>query len=63
MTTRLIKTEPNYRTAFSLRSDFLLYNDFPEVYHGEGIIIPLFYAPAERITEQGINTTYRIIII
>nr|QUW43695.1 hypothetical protein [Klebsiella pneumoniae] len=30
-------TQLNYRMAVSGRSDFFAYNNFPEVYHGQGI--------------------------
>lgn len=43
-------------------SDFSVIYWFPEVYHAEEIIISLFSAPAWRITGQGNNTTYSVII-
>ncbi|MCM5280888.1 hypothetical protein MMS89_33810, partial [Escherichia coli] len=56
-----ITTPLNYRRAVSVRSDFLKYHNFPEVYHTEEIIISLFSAPARRITGQGDDTTYSVI--
>ncbi|EDQ2531198.1 hypothetical protein XU05_000947 [Salmonella enterica subsp. enterica] len=32
-------------------------HNFPEVYHGEGIIISLFSGAARRVTGKGHNTT------
>lgn len=45
--------------AFIGRSDFLAYNDFPEVYHGHGISKAAISAAAHPVTEQEINTIYR----
>ncbi|EAW8000678.1 hypothetical protein S819_23570 [Salmonella enterica] len=56
-----ITTSLNYRISFSVRSDFLEYHNFPEVYHAQEIIISLFSAPARRITEKGVNTLYMVI--
>ncbi|PBN50530.1 hypothetical protein ABE93_030075 [Escherichia coli] len=55
-----ITTPLNYRRAVSVRSDFLKYHNFPEVYHDEEIIISRFSAPARRITGQGDDTTYSV---
>ncbi|EAP3746203.1 hypothetical protein AH860_21255 [Salmonella enterica subsp. enterica serovar Pomona] len=35
-------------------------NDFPEVYHGQGISEAVFPAPARRVTNKVSDTTYRI---
>jgi len=40
---RHIDTLLNYRRGVSCRSDFLAYNNFPEVYHGQGISKAAFY--------------------
>ncbi|KJX16038.1 hypothetical protein SG74_23020 [Enterobacter hormaechei subsp. xiangfangensis] len=45
--------------AVPVRSDFLAYNDFPEVYHGDGISKAAISAAARRVTARIINTTYR----
>lgn len=57
-----ITTELNYRTAVQVRSDFLAYNNFPEVYHGHKIITLPFSVPARRVTGQGWHTTYSVLI-
>ncbi|ASQ15682.1 hypothetical protein BJM06_a00031 (plasmid) [Enterobacter cloacae] len=49
-------TTLNYRRAVSGRSDFMAYNNFPEVYHGQGITKPPFSGGERVVTGQGINT-------
>jgi hypothetical protein len=55
-----ITTLLNYRMAVPFRSDFLAYNNFPEVYHGEGITTLPFSWDERMVTVQGVNTAYRI---
>ncbi|RWS59866.1 hypothetical protein DN615_28125 [Klebsiella pneumoniae] len=43
--------------AVPVRSDFLAYNNFPEVYHGEGISKAPKSAAARRVTGECRNTT------
>ncbi|AXC97971.1 TPA: hypothetical protein G8L38_003325 [Salmonella enterica] len=56
---RHIDTPLNYRTTVPVRSDFLAYLNFPEVYHAHGITTPPFFGAERPVTGQGINTTYR----
>lgn len=49
----------NYRMTVPVRSDFLVYLNFPEVYHVRGITTPHFSGGEGTVTGQGINTTYR----
>ncbi len=49
----------NYRMTVPVRSDFLFYLNFPEVYHVRGITTPHFSGGEGTVTGQGINTTYR----
>ncbi len=51
----------NYRRAVSGRSNFLAYNNFPEVYHGQEVSEARFFAAARRVTGQGMGTTYSVI--
>ena len=53
-------TPLNYRMAVPVRSDFLAYNNFPEVYHGEGISKAPKSAAARRVTGECRNTTYSV---
>ena len=50
----------NYRMAVSGRSDFFAYNNFPEVYHGQGISKAAFSGGERPVTGQGRDTTYRV---
>jgi hypothetical protein len=45
--------------AVPVRSDFLAYHRFPEVYHGQGITTPPFSGGERAVAGQGINTIYR----
>jgi hypothetical protein len=49
----------NYRFTIPIGSDLLIYSNFPEVYHGEGISKAAFYGGEQAVTGPGINTTYR----
>ena len=51
-----ITTTINYRMAIPVGSEFLAYNNFPEVYHGEGISKAAMFASARRIAGQGRDT-------
>lgn len=53
-------TQLNYRMAVSGRSDFFAYNNFPEVYHGQGISKAPKSAAARRVTGECRNTTYSV---
>ena len=53
-------TQLNYRMAVSGRSDFFAYNNFPEVYHGQGISKAAFSGGERPVTGQGRDTTYRV---
>lgn len=46
-------TRLNYRMAVSGRSDFFAYNNFPEVYHGQGISKAAFSGGERPVTGQG----------
>ena len=41
------------------RSDFMSYDNFPEVYHAHGITTPPFTGAERPVTGQGANTIYR----
>lgn len=43
-----------------VRSDFLAYLNFPEVYHGVGISEATFFTPAVLVAGREVNTTYMI---
>ena len=58
--TILIATLLNYRMAVPVRSDFLSYHNFPEVYHAHGITTPPFTGAERPVTGQDDNTIYRI---
>jgi len=45
----------------SVRSDFLAFNNFPEMYHDHGISKAPFSEVERAVTGQGVNTTYRVI--
>ncbi|PKA32801.1 hypothetical protein CWR41_00300 [Cedecea lapagei] len=55
---RHIATQLNYRIAVPVRSEFLGYNNFPEVYHAQGIIKAAISAAARRVMTRVRNTTY-----
>ncbi|ASA07109.1 hypothetical protein AM432_25310 (plasmid) [Enterobacter cloacae complex sp.] len=55
---RHIDTPLNYRMTVSGRSDFVAYNRFPEVYHGQGGSKAPKSAAARRVTGECENTTY-----
>jgi hypothetical protein len=44
--------------AVPVGSEFLAYNNFPEVYHGEGISKAAIFASARRIAGPGKDTIY-----
>nr|AVX49925.1 hypothetical protein [Escherichia coli] len=46
--------------AVPVRSDFLSYHNFPEVYHGQGISKAPFSGVERAVTGQGVNTTYSV---
>lgn len=52
----------NYRMTVSGRSDFSHLAKFPEVYHGQEVSEALFSAAARRVTGQGRDTTYSVIV-
>ncbi|ALQ49648.1 hypothetical protein ATN83_p20061 (plasmid) [Raoultella ornithinolytica] len=52
----------NYRMAVSGRSDFFAYNNFPEVYHGQGISKAAFSGGERQVTGEGMDTTYSVIV-
>lgn len=60
MTRHKTVTRLNYRMAVSGRSDFFAYNNFPEVYHGQGISKAAFSGGERPVTGQGRDTTYRV---
>lgn len=43
-----------------MRSDFLAYNRFPEVYHARGISKAPFFGGARAVAGQGVDTTYSV---
>ncbi|HBY9619679.1 TPA: hypothetical protein MJA43_27325 [Klebsiella pneumoniae] len=49
--------------AIPARSDFYVIPQFPEVYHGQEVSEALFSAAARRVTGQGRDTTYSVVII
>ncbi len=55
-------TQLNYRMAVSGRSDFFAYNNFPEVYHGQGISKAAFSGGERPVTGEGRDTTYSVIL-
>ena len=55
-------TQLNYRMAVSGRSDFFAYNNFPEVYHGQGISKAAFSGGERQVTGEGRDTTYSVIV-
>lgn len=57
-----IDTPVNYRMTVTGRSGLLAYNNFPEVYHGEGINKAAFLTPARPVTEPAQNTTYSVTV-
>nr|AXJ99346.1 hypothetical protein [Escherichia coli] len=46
--------------AVPVRSDFLSYHNFPEVYHAHEITISPFYGGERPVTGQGKDTTYSV---
>ncbi len=46
-------TQLNYRMAVSGRSDFFAYNNFPEVYHGQGISKAAFSGGERPVAGRG----------
>jgi len=52
----------NYRMAVPVRSDFLDYHNFPEVYHGRGITTPPVSGGERVVTGEGGNPTSGVII-
>lgn len=54
-----ITTHLNYRMAVSVGSEFMAYEGFTEVYHGQRITKAAIYAVTHRVMEHGKNTTYR----
>lgn len=62
MTRHKTVTRLNYRMAVSGRSDFFAYNNFPEVYHGQGISKAAFSGGERQVTGEGRDTTYSVIV-
>jgi hypothetical protein len=56
-----IDTLLNYRMTVPVRSDFLAYNNFPEVYHGGEISKAPFSGGERTVTGESRNTTYSAI--